>query len=61
MQSSAGVIWSVSIASSFLPGIFGSQKIRALPRSRWSPGAGVPLGWMDGWLGRRAPGWRRAG
>ena len=31
-QSAAGVIWSVSIASSFLPGVFGSQKMSASPR-----------------------------
>src|SRR2546428_407412 len=31
-QSSAGVIWSVSIASSFFPGRLGSQKIKARPR-----------------------------
>src|SRR5436309_6393729 len=32
-QSFDGVIWSVSIASSFLPGTFGSQKMSARPRS----------------------------
>src|SRR5207249_5307841 len=31
-QSDAGVIWSVSIASSFFPGRLGSQKMRARPR-----------------------------
>src|SRR5881397_565043 len=31
-QSSAGVIWSVSMASSFFPGRLGSQKMRARPR-----------------------------
>jgi hypothetical protein len=31
-QSSAGVIWSVSMASRFFPGCFGSQKISARPR-----------------------------
>ena len=34
------MIWSVSMASSFAPGCFGSQKMRAFPRtSRDPPGA----------------------
>ncbi len=38
-QSFVGVIWSVSIASSFFPGTFGSQKMSALPRMALAPPA----------------------
>ena len=48
-QSAAGVIWSVSIASSFLPGTFGSQKMSALPRIA---GAGTSAAASEG----RGPG-----
>src|SRR5262249_29376759 len=43
-QSEAGVIWSVSIASSFSPARFGSQKISAFPRMSRAPPDAAPAG-----------------
>src|SRR5205823_10706283 len=60
-QASAGVIWSVSIASSFFPGIFGSQKIRARPRTRWPSAPPDGAAAVAGLAGGGAPGLRRAG
>src|SRR5438094_8524576 len=60
MQSVDGVIWSVSIASSFCPGTLGSQKISAFPRMAGSAGAAfsAPIVANDALV---APGRRRAG
>ncbi len=61
-QSAAGVIWSVSIASSFRPGTFGSQKMSALPviaGAGWSAAASEGRG--PGSVSCVAPGFRRAG
>ena len=59
-QSAAGVIWSVSMASSFRPGFFGSQKINARPRM--TRGLSSPAVWrLPERPSRRVPGFRRAG
>src|SRR5262245_48515268 len=62
-QSAAGVIWSVSIASSFFPGTFRSQKISAFPRITGPPAALSPPSDArgPGRASRVMPGLRRAG
>jgi hypothetical protein len=61
-QSGAGVIWSVSMASSFLPGRFGSQKMSACPRRiRPSPPAPTAPALQASTASRVTPGLRRAG
>ena len=62
-QSAAGVIWSVSMASSFFPGRSGSQKISALPRMTRVDSV-VASQWSRSPEGRSfsvTPGLRRAG
>src|SRR5881396_1328962 len=48
------------MASSFFPGTFGSQKIRARPRTRWPSAAGEATA-VAGLAGSAAPCLRRAG
>src|SRR5258706_3737476 len=57
-QSFVGVIWSVSIASSFFPGTLGSQKMSALPRIAFAPPAAAFAATAS--LGSFAPGRSRA-
>src|SRR5919197_1122563 len=60
-QSSAGVIWSVSMASSFFPGVFGSQRISARPRIAFLAMPCLEPGASPFAAGGRAPGFKRAG